>query len=743
MKSTLNILVFSALTVLAISCSTQSKPEPVPEPVEMNMGKGIFRLPSKPVFSITGFEAQDSVRLSEYLKRKLNLHAGVLPAEGDSRNADIKLEYVNIPGIPSPEGYYIKIDKNGISVQSPSAAGVFNGINTLLQVMTVENEKAVFPVLTVYDHPRFSWRGMHLDVSRHFFSKEEVKRYLDLLALHKINVFHWHLTDDQGWRIEIPGYPELTQTGAYRVAGKDVPWSYEQELSFDQSKDLYGGFYSISDIREIIEYANDLYITIVPEIEMPGHSQAALTAYPHLSCSGKPYVKNPDVPFEFTHPFCAGKDETFTFLKAVLTEVMGLFPSEYIHIGGDEANHSPWEDCPACRKRMRENKLSNTSELQAWFITEIDSFLRENGRKSIGWDEIMEGDLTRDAAIMSWRHKDQTLRALRSGYKTVSATSEYVYLSSMQDQPDNKPSRVLDLEKVYSFEPVSDSATAVEAQKLIGVNGCIWTENILNMKMLEEHLLPRLGALSAVAWQENSAKSWEKFKSGLIAYLEFLDREKAQYYVETPKGLQDDLFFQGSYEIRMIAPYPGTEIRYTLDGTDPQPGSLLYTGPFYIDQTTLIKAASFLPSGKSSPVRLAKIEKTSLKEPVGLIEGENGIRLRWSNAGLVTLDSIHTIKSWKEVPSEGFTIPDFLVGKDHFVLVFEGFFEAAKDSVYRFKLSSDDGSRLWIGDQLLIDHDGIHGMSVVEGAIGLKKGYHPIRLEYFEAKYGEGLEFSY
>ena len=724
-----------------LSCSDSEKPSVIPHPAEIAFSKSIFKIPSEATYHIEGFSAEECLHTENYLLDKIKTHFGTALTENSESgdNVTIRLIKAELPAIPSDEGYNLEVTKKEIVIQSPTSNGIFNGINTLIQLIQKENKTAHIQGVKISDYPRFSWRGMHLDVSRHFFSVDEVKRYIDLLALHKMNVFHWHLTDDQGWRIEIKKYPELTRTGAYRIAGNDIPWNYSQELSFDKEKELYGGFYTQDEIREIVGYAADRFITIVPEIEMPGHSQAALTAYPHLSCSGKPYTKNPDVPFEFTHPFCAGNPETFVFLKDVLTEVMELFPSEYIHIGGDEANHKPWESCTKCRKRMKELKLNGTGELQASFIEEIDSFIREKGRHSIGWDEIMEGDLSREAAIMSWRESDLTLLALTSGYKTVSATSEFLYLSTPQDRTDGQPGNTLSIEKVFSFEPANRNATKQESDMLMGINGCIWTENIPDFKTLEYHLLPRLGALASIAWIKPENKSFSVFEKGLISYFSFLDRESAEYCIDSPKGLSDDLFFEEGYTVTISPPYPGTEVRYTLDGTEPQASSGLYKDPLNISETTTLKARSFLPSGKSSPVRTAFIRKVNLRNSTGLTAPVKGLCLNWDYREISSLDSINPISKENFSITDSIKIPLFLQGKDHFVLVFEGFFYAETDGIYRFFISSDDGSRLWLNNELLADNDGVHGKMTIEGNEGLKKGYHPIKIEFFEARYGETL----
>jgi hexosaminidase len=729
------------LLTLSVSCRQADLLPLVPQPSQVSHTSGKFTINESFLIQCPGLSKDDSLFLADYLYGKISLHSGknVLPAETGSHIGTIRLEQSAGTEGTSFEAYSLKVSDRKILIRASGPAGIFYGINTLIQLINRGKEGCFIPGVEITDNPRFSWRGMHLDVSRHFFSVSDIKKYIDLLALHKMNIFHWHLTDDQGWRIEIKKYPELTRIGAFRIAGRDIPWDYDQQLSCDKSKDLYGGYYSQQEIRDIVKYAKERFITIVPEIEMPGHSQAALTAYPFLSCSGTPYVKNPDVSFEFTHPFCAGNDETFVFLQDVLREVFELFPSEYIHIGGDEANHSPWESCPKCQKRMHDNGLKSTAELQAWFIEKADSFIRLNGRKTIGWDEIMDGNLTREAAIMSWRSAGQTLTALSSGYKAVSTASEYLYLNRPQDIADGKPGSSLSLKEVYSFEPVDEKASPDEASRLMGINGCMWSENLPDLQSLEKHLLPRLGAIASIAWTSTGTIPFEEFEKELPAYYSFLDREGADYWIDSPKGFGDDMFFEDTYELKMQSPFPGAVVRYTLDGTEPGAASDIYRETIVMGSSGTVKSRIFLPSGRSGETRTARIIKVTLEDPEVVNALKPGLDLSVGHMALSNLDSLPTIPEWTATNSDSICIPTELKGTDNFVLIFKGYFFAPEDGIYHFYASSDDGSRFWLNGRLLIDNDGVHGYITAEGSAGLKKGYHALKIEYFDAKYGEGL----
>ncbi len=735
-------LIFVAMAGILFfnGCSGTELPVVCPQPLSMVPGHGTFTISPDVVIDAGAFDNPEF--LTSYLQQKILLHTGIDIAAGDKTGNVNTIVFSKTGGNdnPGPDGYRITTSKHRVIIEAGTGAGIFYGINTLIQLIRVDRSSYTFYPVKIVDSPAFAWRGMHLDVSRHFFPVEFIKIYIDILALHKMNVFHWHLTDDQGWRIEIDKYPKLTSVAAWRTDHTNMPWNYDVTISGDHAKNLYGGFYTKDEIREIVRYARERYVTIVPEIEMPGHSRAALTAYPGLTCSGKPYRIPEDTPFEFTDPYCAGNDSVFTFLQDVLSEVMELFPSTYIHIGGDEAKKTPWENCPLCQKRMREEGLENTEQLQAWFISQIDNYLREKGRKTIGWDEIMEGNLPTDAAIMAWRDTESAGEALREGYNTVVATSRFYYFSSAQDNTRDLPSRVLSLQDVLEYNPVPDSLTPEQSERLLGVSGSIWTENIQNGEDVEIHLLPRLAALANTAWSGPHSMDYETFIKSMPRYFKFLDAESLYYYLDSPKGFTSDKFYTDDYSVRMHSEIPGTEIRYTLDGSEPEITSPLYTKSISVKNTTTVKAMNFLPSGKSSPVRMASIEKVTLNEAMAHGGKSSGLTLKTGFTDISSLDDLSPAQNWETGESELIRIPENLAGKDHFVLEFSGFFNAPEDGIYQFFTTSDDGSRLYIDDHLIVDNDGIHGSITASGQTGLAKGSHRMKVLFFEANYGESLK---
>ena len=411
------------------------------------------------------------------------------------------------------ESYTLSVTPQQILIRATSGAGLFYGMQTLLQLAQPSGAGSYsIASVEIEDTPRFAYRGLMLDVSRHFSTKEFIKKQIDALAYYKINRLHLHLTDAAGWRLEIKKYPLLTEFAAWRT---DPTWKQwwnggRKYVRFD-APGAYGGYYTQDDIREILEYARQHYITVIPEIEMPSHSEEVLAAYPQLSCSGEPY-KNSD--------FCVGNEETFTFLENVLTEVMELFPSEYIHIGGDEAGKSAWKICPKCQKRMKDEHLANVDELQSYLIHRIEKFLNNHGRHLLGWDEILQGGIAPNATVMSWRGEEGGIAAVTSGHRAIMTPGAYCYLDSYQDAPYSQPEAIggyLPLKKVYSYNPVPASLTAEQAKLVYGVQGNLWVEYIPTPEHVEYMIYPRILALAETAWSAPERKSWPDFHTRALS----------------------------------------------------------------------------------------------------------------------------------------------------------------------------------------------------------------------------------
>ena len=493
----------------------------IPVPLKMEQGTGSFLLSEKTKL-YTNLQGGEAELWENYLK--------ALPVQlKEARMKDRKqmlflLITPKTPQLPSPESYTLSVTPQRIEIRATSGAGLFYGMQTLLQLMQPAGTGSYSVAsVEIEDTPRFAYRGLMLDVSRHFSTKEFIKKQIDALAYYKINRLHLHLTDAAGWRLEIKKYPLLTDFAAWRTDPTWKKWwnGGRKYLRYDEPG-ASGGYYTQDDIREILAYARQHYITVIPEIEMPSHSEEVLAAYPQLSCSGEPY-KNSD--------FCVGNEETFTFLENVLTEVMELFPSEYIHVGGDEAGKSAWKTCPKCQKRMKDEHLANVDELQSYLIHRIEKFLNNHGRRLLGWDEILQGGIAPNATVMSWRGEEGGIAAVTSGHHAIMTPGAYCYLDSYQDAPYSQPEAIggyLPLKKVYTYDPVPASLTAEQAKLVYGVQGNLWVEYIPTPEHVEYMIYPRMLALAEVAWSAPERKSWPDFHTRALSAV--ADLQKKGYH---------------------------------------------------------------------------------------------------------------------------------------------------------------------------------------------------------------------
>ena len=506
-------VLFSTLLLIGNSCSDRKGIDVIPMPRSVEYHSGNFTISPETKF-YTNLSAESRQALTDYLE---GTSLGSVPfAESATGNNGIELNLCDSSIVTGNEAYRIEIDKKGIRLSASTETGIFYGLQTLLQLLNNSDNKTL-PALTINDSPRFPYRGLHLDVSRHFFDKEFVKKHWDALAYFKLNRLLGHLTDGAGWRIEIKKYPRLTSFAAWRPFDKLNDWWVGGRTFCEQDDPrAVGGYYTQDDIREVVAYAAERHITIIPEIEMPGHSEEVLATYPELSCSGKPYV-NAD--------FCIGTEKTFEFLENVLLEVIDLFPSEYIHIGGDEASKSSWKTCPRCQKRMADEHLNSVDELQSYMIHRIEKFLNDHGRKIIGWDEIIEGGLSPTATVMSWRGEEGGIKAVKAGNQAIMTPGKYCYLDAFQDAPNTQPMAIggyLTLEKVYSFEPVPDSLSTKEAELILGVQGNVWTEHIPTPEHYEYMIYPRILALAEIGWSPSEVKKWDNFHTRALQAVNIL-----------------------------------------------------------------------------------------------------------------------------------------------------------------------------------------------------------------------------
>ncbi len=555
----------------------------IPQPNLLNMQPGFQKEPTDYFIfnNALNIVATDTSlnSLAELAKKLLRTETG---SGKNTPRLILRKAEMNIP----EEAYRLQILKDSIVITADREAGLFYGLQTLNQILPQERDKAVLiHQAQIDDWPRFKYRGMHLDVCRHFYSVDFIKSYLDLMARYKLNTFHWHLTEDQGWRIEIKKYPLLTEIGAWRM-----------ELDTATGDSIrYGGYYTQDQIKDVVTYARKNHITIIPEIEMPGHSRAALAAYPQFSCSGErlPVANRWGV---FTHVYCAGKDSTFLFLNDILDEVIALFPGTYIHIGGDECPKAAWKKCPDCQARIKKEHLKDEHELQSYFIRRIEKHLISKGRKLIGWDEILEGGLADEATVMSWRGIKGGIAAARQGHDVIMTPGSHCYFDHYQADPRFEPLAIggyTSLKKVYSYEPVPEELNPDEAKYILGAQANLWTEYIATEHHLQYMLLPRMLALAEVNWTEAKHKNWDSFNKRLQTQFRYFDRQGINYcpgdytvHFRMIPGKGDSL-------LTLDCEIYNAQIRYTINGGAPDSLSEIYKSPLHIGKDEFVKAAVF------------------------------------------------------------------------------------------------------------------------------------------------------
>ncbi|MEO7046358.1 MAG: beta-N-acetylhexosaminidase, partial [Ferruginibacter sp.] len=490
----------------------------IPQPVSLQFTNGSFIIDNTTAlkFVKTDKALQEA---ASFFRSAINNISGIELPYNAIKNKSIELKFINNAEL-GDEGYLLHITPSSIQIAANKKAGIIYGMQSLFQTLPAirTNAALVIPCMEIKDYPRFKWRGMHLDVSRHFFGPEFVKEYINLLASYKMNTFHWHLVDDQGWRIEIKKYPLLTKVGAWRVDETDKIWSKRPQAK-DGEAATYGGYYTQDQIKDIIKYAAERNVTIIPEIEMPGHVASAIAAYPQLSCTQQPQL--PLTGGDYTNMssnYCAGNDSVFLFLQNVLTEVINLFPSKYIHIGGDEVDKGPWKKCPLCQARIKAEGLKNEEELQSYFVKRIEKFIVSKGRKMIGWDEILEGGLAPEATVMSWRGEAGGIQAAKMGHDVVMTPGSPLYFDHYQAGPEGEPLAIggmNTLKKVYDYEPIPKELDAAQAKFVLGAQANLWAEFITKPEQVKYMVLPRMLALAEVVWSPKETRDWQSFNERL------------------------------------------------------------------------------------------------------------------------------------------------------------------------------------------------------------------------------------
>ena len=741
-KLSSSFLIVSACIFSSCTPTVKQEIAILPTPVSLTEQSGSFVL--KDGMKI-GVSDQSLFPAAGYLQEILrNVISSSVEVTTDKSQVDMYFQLKDTVG--KPGSYKLESTPEYIRVEATDYSGIISAIITIRQLLPatieVQGEKQNYsiPVVQIEDAPRFEWRGFMLDASRHFWNKKEVKHVLDLMSLYKLNKFHWHLSDDQGWRIEIEKYPLLTEKGAWRkfntqdrtcmARAKEedntdflIP---EDKIRIVEGDTLYGGYYTHDDIKEIVAYATQRGIDVIPEIDMPGHFLAAISQYPELACDG--LIGWGEI---FSSPICPGKDATLEFCQNMFKEVFELFPYEYVHMGGDEVEKANWKKCPLCQKRIRTEKLGSVEELQAWFVRDIEKFFLANGKKLIGWDEVVADGLSSDAAITWWRSwaKDALPTATAQKQKVIACPNEYFYFDYAQDQNSVK--------KILAYDPCADERLSPEEKKYIwGVQANLWAEWIPTMKRIEYLIVPRMIALSEIAWAEPAAKpSLEEFYRQLVPQFKRMDVMRINYRVPDLQGFYKVNAFIDETTVDLTCPLPGTEIRYTIDGSMPTKESALYNGALDVTETTDFAFRTFRPDGSPSDVARTKYVKAPYAEAVTAPAAlQPGLKAVWHDFRGNLCADIDAAPVKGEYVVESVSIPKEVKG--NIGLVMTGYLEVPADGIYTFALLSDDGSTLTLDGELLGDNDGAHSSVEIIVQKALKAGLHPIEVRYFDCNGG-------
>ncbi len=754
------ILVLTVLALGTTSCQNRKTTESttvsiIPEPMEMIISDGEYQLPKKTKIFLHS-KNTELKSIAEYLIQRLRTASKGFKFEIAEKAAEVEESGIHFvineepSQIISDEGYYLDIE-NSVIITANTPQGIFYGVQTLFQLMPPEimgSTQTVaqieLPTLSITDKPRFAHRGMMLDVCRHFVGVDSVKRFIDLIAMHKMNSFHWHLTEDQGWRIEIKNYPLLTEIGSKR---------HETivEKNFDPyigDGTQYEGYYTQEDILDIVAYAAGRYINIIPEIEFPGHSGAALASYPYLGCTGGPYEVettwgvHPDV-------YCAGNDSVFQFAEDVLTQVMELFPSKIIHIGGDECPKIRWKECPKCQARIKEEGLKDEYELQSYFIKRLEKIINKNGRTLIGWDEILEGGLAPNAMVMSWRGTQGGIEAARQKHFVVMSPGTHCYFDHYQGDPELEPFAIggyTPLKKVYSYEPIPEELNKEEAKYILGAQANVWTEYMPTYKHMEYMVTPRISALAEVVWSPAEKRDWEDFQKRLKTQTRRFDAMNVNYskgsfrisFIPEFDSINQQL------SITMETESSDIKIHFTIDGSEPKISDTEYLGPIPVNKTTMLKAGAFV-DGKQIGKAYEKeiILNKAVGAKVNYIEKYSPKYTAGGELGLV--DGISSPPTLNKELWQGFNGIDFEVvielnEKTEISKISTGFLHKPADWIYRPQkvvyYISADGKKF---EQLTVQQSTIVLESNEEEKEIFTKLFSPVKVKFVKI-FAEGVK---
>jgi hexosaminidase len=739
----------SAALVLVLLGSGQAAAEParawniVPAPAHIQPHAGLFSTESEIAIVLANPANADLQSIGE-LAVQIVREAWQVPASVQVHNStkrEIVLTLVPSPSA-NPESYTLDVETQHIALTAPTPAGLFYAAQTLRQLLTPATAKSGIAAVHIEDAPRFAYRGMHLDVGRHLYAVEFIKRYIDLMARYKFNTFHWHLTEDQGWRLEIKRYPKLTEVGAWR---KETIWGRNFDPYFGDGV-RYGGFYTQEQVRDVVAYAQARHVAILPEIDLPGHMKAALAAYPELACTPGPFEVSTIWGVE--DDVLCPSETTFQFLEGVLTEVMELFPSRYIHLGGDEAPTKRWKESKLAQDIMRREHYSREVELQGYFLRRLEKFLGQHGRRLIGWDEILAGGLSPDATVMSWRGMDGGTAAAQQNHDVIMTPGEFAYFDHCEGDPERDPICLagdhLPLAQVYRFEPVPPQLSASQAKHILGGQANVWTEYLPTAQTVEYMAFPRELAMAEVLWSPRDRRDWQNFESRLGPQLAELDRLGVRYRIPDVDGLDENMAtLDANTQVSLHSPLACATIRYTLDGSIPDAESPRYEHPLDLTldaEGIAVAARVILADGRKGPVRRATFRRTSLHAALRIDTWtlKPGLARNYYEHELANTRGFARLQPAKRDIATQIAIPDY-ARPESFALTFDGYLRVPADGLYDFRLESDDGAVLRIDGDLVVDRDGPQSLAESAGQIGLAAGLHAISLKYFQDDGGKGL----
>jgi hexosaminidase len=738
-------LVFLLICCGALTVQAQdaSKFPLIPYPSHLVAGEGSFIITGK----------TNIVTAKEFISEAGELNKLMLKALGkrlliakSNKPQSIKLVYD--AALTAPEAYKLNISKSQLTIAAKDLAGVFHAIETIRQLLPVSIEQGtiskrlVLPVVTIEDQPAYAWRGMHLDVSRHFFSVAYLKKFIDRMALYKMNKLHLHLTDDQGWRIEIKKYPKLTEEGAWRTynnqdsacmkRAKDNPdFIIDKEHIIQRDgKTLYGGFYTQQEMKGVVAYATARHIDIIPEIDMPGHMMAAINSYPFLTCNGENSWGK-----LFTKPICPGNETTYEFAQNVFSEIMDIFPSKYIHIGGDEVDRTDWAKSDSCKILMQREGIKDLPALQSYFINRMEKFFNSKDRKLIGWDEIIEGGISPTAIIMYWRTwvPDAPVKAVKNGNTVIMTPGEPLYFDNQPDQ--------YSIDRVYHFNPIPKVLNAEEAKSIIGAQANIWTEMIPSERRADYMYMPRLTALAEMLWTNQSDK-YDSYLKRLVKQYSRMDAMQINYRLPDLPGLLNEYVFTDEGKLSISKPLPGLTIRYTTDGSLPDTKSPELPSPLSIKQSELVKVAAFTPNGTRGDVYNLNYTRQQMLGPVKASPPKPGLVCSYYKAAFKQTALMQNAKVDSIFTTNTIAVPA-TVKAPSFGISYKGYIDVPSDGIYSFYLTCDDGGVLKIGPTVTVNNDGNHSAQEKSGQVALKMGLHPFALDFIEGGGGFKLILKY